>query len=40
MRIIRMTLFAVLNYEIEVYHPGDSNSDDYTCEIGIPIAKK
>jgi len=28
------------DYEIEVYPPGDTNSDDYTCEIWIPITKK
>ena len=28
------------DYEIEVYPPGDTSSDDYTCEIWIPIAKK
>lgn len=27
------------DYEIEVYPPGDTNSDDYTCEIWIPITK-
>ncbi|MEG1254260.1 MAG: GyrI-like domain-containing protein [Clostridium sp.] len=28
------------DYEIEVYPPGDTNSDDYTCEIWIPITKE
>lgn len=28
------------DYEMEVYPPGDTNSDDYTCEIWIPITKK
>ncbi|GCD09372.1 AraC family transcriptional regulator [Clostridium tagluense] len=27
------------DYEIEVYPPGDTSSDDYTCEIWIPITK-
>jgi len=27
------------DYEIEVYPPGDTNSDEYTCEIWIPITK-
>ena len=29
----------VADYEIEVYPPGDTSSDDYTCEIWIPITK-
>ncbi|MEG0774084.1 helix-turn-helix domain-containing protein [Clostridium sp.] len=28
------------DYEIEVYPPGDTNSDDYTCEIWVPITKE
>lgn len=28
------------DYEIEVYPPGDRNSDDYVCEIWIPVAEK
>lgn len=28
-----------MNYEIQVYGPGNTNSDDYTCEIWIPIKK-
>lgn len=28
------------DYEIEVYPPGDTNSDEYICEIWIPIDKK
>ena len=27
------------DYEIEVYPKGDSNSEDYTCEIWIPVIK-
>lgn len=27
------------DYEIEVYPPGDTSSDDYICEIWIPITK-
>ncbi len=27
------------DYEIEVYPPGDTSSDDYTCEIWIPITR-
>ncbi|MDR7855039.1 GyrI-like domain-containing protein [Tissierella sp.] len=27
------------NYEIEVYPPSDTSSDDYACEIWIPITK-
>jgi len=27
------------DYEIEVYPPGNTNSEDYTCEIWIPITK-
>jgi AraC family transcriptional regulator len=27
------------DYEVEVYSPGDTNSDDYICEIWIPITK-
>ncbi|MBZ9688743.1 AraC family transcriptional regulator [Clostridium estertheticum] len=27
------------DYEIEVYPPGDTSSDDYTCEIWIPITE-
>lgn len=29
-----------MNYEIEVYGPGNTASTDYTCEIWIPIEKK
>lgn len=29
-----------MNYQIEVYGPGDTGSDDYTCDIWIPIQKK
>ncbi len=29
-----------MNYEIEVYGPGDTRQDDYTTEIWIPIQKK
>ncbi len=25
---------------IEVYPPGDSNSEDHTCEIWIPVRRK
>lgn len=28
------------DYEIEVYPPGDSNSEDYTCEIWVPVTKR
>lgn len=28
------------DYEIEVYPPGDTSSDNYTCEIWIPIIKE
>jgi AraC family transcriptional regulator len=27
------------DYEIEVYPPGDTSSDDYSCEIWVPITK-
>lgn len=29
-----------MNYELEVYGPGDTQSDEYICEIWIPIKKK
>jgi len=29
-----------MNYEIQVYGPGDTQKDDYTCEIWIPVKKK
>ncbi|WP_346934115.1 AraC family transcriptional regulator [Clostridium sp.] len=29
-----------MDYEIQVYGPGDTESDDYTCEIWIPIKEK
>ena len=28
-----------MDYEIQVYGPGDSQSDDYICERWIPIKK-
>lgn len=28
-----------INYELEVYGPGNTNDDDYTCEVWIPIKK-
>jgi len=28
------------DYELEVYLPGDTNDDDYACEIWVPITKK
>lgn len=29
-----------MDYEIEVYGPGDTQSEDYICEIWIPVRKK
>lgn len=29
-----------MNYEIQVYGPGNTNSDDYWCEIWIPVKRK
>ncbi len=29
-----------MNYEIEVYGPGNTQLDDYTCEIWIPVKRK
>ena len=29
-----------MNYEIEVYGPGNTQSDDYVCEVWIPVRKK
>lgn len=29
-----------MDYEIQVYGPGDTQSDDYICEIWIPVKKK
>jgi AraC family transcriptional regulator len=29
-----------MNYEMEVYGPGDTQSEEYTCEIWIPVKKK
>jgi len=29
-----------MNYEIEVYGPGDTQSDEYTCEVWIPVRRK
>lgn len=28
-----------MNYEIQVYRPGDTQKDDYTCEICISVKK-
>jgi AraC family transcriptional regulator len=28
------------NYEIEVYPPGNTNEDNYTCEIWVPVNKQ
>ncbi|WDV44253.1 GyrI-like domain-containing protein [Clostridiaceae bacterium M8S5] len=28
-----------MDYELEVYGPGNTNNDDYTCEVWIPIRK-
>lgn len=35
-----LAIGAEADYEIEVYPPGDSNSEDYTCEIWIPVIKR
>ena len=29
-----------MDYEIQVYGPGDTSSEDYTCELWIPVKKK
>lgn len=29
-----------MNYEIEVYGPGNTQSDDYACEVWIPVKRK
>lgn len=29
-----------MNYELEIYGPGDTQKDDYTCEIWLPVQKK
>lgn len=29
-----------MNYEIQVYGPGNTKSDDYTCDIWIPVKRK
>ncbi len=29
-----------MDYEIQVYGPGNTQSDDYTCEVWIPVRKK